>query len=357
MALTEIPTFSLHPEVALDELLAGPAADAADGRHVVFAHALTLTEKITRARDLESLATLSERRLRERKNDDSRFACARVGSAGDPEPLGRGNDVLNRPFLPADIDTAGGLIDRWIFVETDAIASFARVEADWVASIDWPGLEGIVAHVEMAGGDIEHQLDDLQGDARLLVGGAAVARRTAPPSSISSPEFLPPTCARSASAASPSMRASLARAGRRSSGPPRDAPTRASVLDHLGKPPVLEGLEGAQGSAWRRGIEHLAALPNAFVKCSGMPAEAGEAFDEVAGTFDRVALDAFGADRAMFGGDWPVSGSEGFRGAARARHRRAARRFQRRGVGAARGRHGPRVLSPQYIGCLTPFEW
>jgi len=84
------------------------------------------------------------------------------------------------------------------------------------------------------------------------------------------------------------------------------------VLDHLGKPPVLEGLDSAQGSAWRRGIERLAALPNVFVKCSGMPAEAGDAFHEIAGVFDRIALDAFGADRGMFGGDWPVSGSEGF---------------------------------------------
>ncbi|MGO1234933.1 MAG: amidohydrolase family protein [Microbacterium gubbeenense] len=226
-----------------------------------------------------------------------------------PHPWLEGNDVLNRPFLPADIDTAGGLIDRWIFVETDAIASFARVEADWVASIDWPGLEGIVAHVEMARGDIEHQLDDLQ-DARLLV-GVRPSLQNGPSEFISSPEFAADLreigergLAFDACVRWHQLDALVAAA--------ENAPDTRIVLDHLGKPPVLEGLEGAQGSAWRRGIEHLAALPNAFVKCSGMPAEAGEAFDEVAGTFDRVALDAFGADRAMFGGDWPVSGSEGF---------------------------------------------
>lgn len=226
-----------------------------------------------------------------------------------PHPWLEDVDVLNRPFLPADIDTAGGQISRWIFVETDAIASFARVEADWVASLDWPGLDGIVAHVEMARGDIAHQLDDLQ-DARLLV-GVRPSLQNGPSEFISSPEFA--SDLREVGARGLAFDAcvrwhqldALVEAA-------ETAPETRIVLDHLGKPPVLEGLVSAQGSAWRRGIERLASLPNVFVKCSGMPAEAGEAFDEVAGVFDRVALDAFGADRAMFGGDWPVSGSEGF---------------------------------------------
>jgi L-fuconolactonase len=216
---------------------------------------------------------------------------------------------LNRAFLPANIDTAGGRIGEWIFVETDAIAAFARAEADWVAGLDWPGLRGVVAHVEMARGDLEPQLDELQG-ARLLV-GVRPSVQNDPSDIIASAEFAADlrvigsrglafdACVRW------HQLDALADAATR-------APETRIVRDHLGKPPVLEGLESAQGSAWRRGIERLAELPNVFVKCSGVPAEAGDAFDEVAGVFDRLALDAFGADRAMFGSDWPVSGEAGF---------------------------------------------
>ena len=226
-----------------------------------------------------------------------------------PHPWLEEAEPLNRAFLPANIDTAGGRIGEWIFVETDAIPAFARAEADWAASLDWPGLVGIVAHVEMARGDIEAQLDELQG-ARLLV-GVRPSLQNGPADVISSEEFaadLREIASRGltfdACVRWHQLDALVSAA--------KAAPEARIVLDHLGKPPVLEGLDSAQGHAWRRGIEALAALPNVFVKCSGVPAEAGDAFDEVAGIFDRVALDAFGAQRAMFGSDWPVSGEVGF---------------------------------------------
>ena len=226
-----------------------------------------------------------------------------------PHPWLEEAPALNRAFLPGNIDTAGGRIGEWIFVETDAIPAFARAEADWVAGLDWPGLRGIVAHVEMARGDIEPQLDELEG-ARLLV-GVRPSLQNGPADVIASAELAADlrevgsrglvfdACVRWHQLEA-LVQASSA------------APETRIVLDHLGKPPVLEGLDSAQGSAWRRGIERLAALPNVFVKCSGVPAEAGQAFGEVAGVFDRVALDAFGAERAMFGSDWPVSGEVGF---------------------------------------------
>lgn len=226
-----------------------------------------------------------------------------------PHPWLEDAPPLNRAFFPGNIDTAGGRISEWVFIETDAIPAFARAEADWVASLDWPGLRGIVAHVEMARGDLDAQLDDLQG-ARLLV-GVRPSLQNGPTDIIASGEFAADL--RDIGSRGLAFDAcvrwhqieALAEAA-------AGAPDTRIVLDHLGKPPVLEGLESAQGSAWRRGIERLASLPNVFVKCSGVPGEAGDAFGEVAGIFDRVALDAFGAERAMFGSDWPVSGEVGF---------------------------------------------
>ena len=70
------------------------------------------------------------------------------------------------------------------------------------------------------------------------------------------------------------------------------------VLDHLGKPPPLAaGLDD-----WAIGIRTLAAEPNVTCKLSQILTVAGPPRPYV-----DVALKAFGAERVMFGSDWPVS--------------------------------------------------
>jgi L-fuconolactonase len=77
------------------------------------------------------------------------------------------------------------------------------------------------------------------------------------------------------------------------------------VLDHLAKPPVATGDDGT----WERDLRALAELPQARVKLSGMPPELRDDQEWVSAArpWLEVALDAFGADRAMVGSDWPVS--------------------------------------------------
>jgi L-fucono-1,5-lactonase len=75
------------------------------------------------------------------------------------------------------------------------------------------------------------------------------------------------------------------------------------VLDHAGKPPIA----GGDLRPWAAAVRALAALPNTTCKLSGLVTEAprgaqSPAFAAVA----EVVLDAFGADRVMFGSDWPV---------------------------------------------------
>jgi L-fuconolactonase len=79
-------------------------------------------------------------------------------------------------------------------------------------------------------------------------------------------------------------------------------PDLVFVLDHAGKPAIGSGL-----STWKADVTEFAAQPNTVCKLSGLVTEAPpgagpEAFAEVAG----VVLEAFGADRVMFGSDWPV---------------------------------------------------
>ncbi|AXK36336.1 amidohydrolase [Streptomyces armeniacus] len=83
-------------------------------------------------------------------------------------------------------------------------------------------------------------------------------------------------------------------------------PELAFVLDHLGKPPVASGaLE-----PWAGAVRRLAALPNTAGKLSGLVTEAAPGAWTVGGLrpYAETALDAFGADRLMFGSDWPVCG-------------------------------------------------
>lgn len=76
------------------------------------------------------------------------------------------------------------------------------------------------------------------------------------------------------------------------------------VLDHLGKPAI-----GGEGEAeWRRQLRRLAAAPHVLCKLSGLVTEVATAQidpDAIHRHLD-AALEAFGAERMMFGSDWPV---------------------------------------------------
>jgi L-fucono-1,5-lactonase len=81
-------------------------------------------------------------------------------------------------------------------------------------------------------------------------------------------------------------------------------PEMRFVIDHLAKPPIRQG--GA--SVWDAWMPRLAALPNVYCKVSGLVTEAdwkGWTLDALKPYLDR-ALGWFGADRLMFGSDWPV---------------------------------------------------
>jgi L-fuconolactonase len=83
----------------------------------------------------------------------------------------------------------------------------------------------------------------------------------------------------------------------------RATPDLVFVLDHAGKPEI-----GSGGLAeWKADIAEFAALPNTACKLSGLVTEAplSAAPAEFAEVAD-VVLSVFGADRVMFGSDWPV---------------------------------------------------
>lgn len=81
-------------------------------------------------------------------------------------------------------------------------------------------------------------------------------------------------------------------------------PQQIFVLDHVGKPRI----KGQILDPWRENIRRLAERENVFCKLSGMVTEAdwqNWSKEDLQPYFD-VVLEAFGAERLMFGSDWPV---------------------------------------------------
>lgn len=77
------------------------------------------------------------------------------------------------------------------------------------------------------------------------------------------------------------------------------------VLDHLGRPPIGAG----RREPWWSAIADVARRPNVRAKLSGLYATVGDGAawtPEGNRPFVDHALDVFGAERLMIGGDWPI---------------------------------------------------
>ncbi|GAB3537139.1 amidohydrolase family protein [Arthrobacter tecti] len=83
-----------------------------------------------------------------------------------------------------------------------------------------------------------------------------------------------------------------------------DLPELNVVLDHLGKPPRgdAEAIE-----LWKNQLRQFAQLPNVTAKVSGLAAPGQPLTVEALQSVWDLALDVFGPERLMYGGDWPVS--------------------------------------------------
>jgi L-fuconolactonase len=77
------------------------------------------------------------------------------------------------------------------------------------------------------------------------------------------------------------------------------------ILDHLGTPRIRDG----SFESWRRNLVDFARRPNVACKISGLATETDHACwapGDLRPYLD-AALDSFGTERLLFGGDWPVA--------------------------------------------------
>ena len=82
-----------------------------------------------------------------------------------------------------------------------------------------------------------------------------------------------------------------------------DLPELTLVVDHLGKPPrASDAFE-----AWHLALARVARHPHTVAKFSGLWSVSGPYSVDALRRVWEIALDLFGPDRLMYGGDWPIT--------------------------------------------------
>ena len=217
--------------------------------------------------------------------------------------------TLDRPHLPQDYDrsTAGVDIEAMVFVEVDVApgAHLAEVEFVHEQSRAEPRLRAIVASIPLERGAAVEA--DLAAYSRFPL--ARGVRRL-----IERHVGEPGWCLRDDFIAGVKL---LPKFGftfdlcvfhpqlDEATDLVRRCPEVTFVLDHIGKP----GIRIGQWEPWASELRAIAACPNVWCKISGVVTEA----DHAAWTEAQVApyiahaIDCFGFERVMYGGDWPVS--------------------------------------------------
>ncbi len=216
--------------------------------------------------------------------------------------------TLNRAFLPADFLSASAKanVTKIIFVECGCEPSQSLAEVEWISALATtePRLKGIVAHAALekgtaAAGELgklaTHPL--VKGVRRNLQGERSAGFCLQPEfvagiKLLAGFHFTFDACVRH------EQLCDLAELAQR-------VPEVNFVLNHFGKPDV----RNRKFQSWATDLKNISALPNMTCKISGLATEADWNSwqpSDLKMYFDQ-ALECFGFDRLLFGGDWPVA--------------------------------------------------
>lgn len=219
-----------------------------------------------------------------------------------------GIDLLDRTYELEEYaeHTRGIAIEAMVYLEVDVAPSYRLLEAQWVSALAEcePRLRGIVASAPVEDGDcVRSYLDALKALGPRVKGVRRLLQAERDDAFALRPDFVRGVQALADYSFSfdicivhrqlPSAIELVQR-----------CPNVSFILDHIAKPDIKASLR----DPWQSHIRALAALPNVVCKISGMVTEADHArwtTDDLRPYFETV-FDAFGEDRVMFGGDWPV---------------------------------------------------
>jgi L-fuconolactonase len=213
-------------------------------------------------------------------------------------------EKINRPYLPGDLPRqgTGWSMSGLVFVQADCVPEQGIEEARWVASLADDRIQGIVAFAPLEKGDAARaELDQLKDIP--LVKGVRRLIQSEPLGFCVQPDFVQGV----RSLADYGLSFDLCIYHPQLPDVIRlveQCPQIEFVLDHVGKPGIKDGLQ----DPWREQIVQLAAFPNVRCKISGMVTEADHDNWQPADLEPYIAhiIEAFGIERLMFGGDYPV---------------------------------------------------
>ena len=209
---------------------------------------------------------------------------------------------LRRNFLPEDLEP---ILERNRMDGTVVVQATTHPgEAAWLLELAGKHsfIRGVVAWVDLTSSHLPHALDTLQrnskfkgvrhpvhdeADERWLLRSDVVQglheleRRGTPYDLLLRPQHLKPAIELI-----------------------EKLPSLKMVIDHIAKPPIA----ARRMDDWAEDMQQISKAPNVYVKLSGMITEA----DTKLWTADHLrpyvqhVWSVFGADRCMFGSDWPV---------------------------------------------------
>jgi L-fuconolactonase len=215
--------------------------------------------------------------------------------------------TLNRAFLPAQLAQAAMAVNlrKIVFVQADCVPEDGLAEAAWVSQLAQtePRIQGIVAFAPLENGVASATyLEKLK--AFPLVKGVRRLIQSEKPGFASRPDFIQGVQQLAQFGFSfdicivhTQMLEVIELVSQ--------CPEVAFVLDHFGKPAIAD----KQLEPWTTQIRTLAQFPHISCKLSGLVTEADHRNWTVGDLrpYLELAMDAFGPQRLMFGGDWPVS--------------------------------------------------
>jgi L-fuconolactonase len=218
--------------------------------------------------------------------------------AGEPD--------LGRAFRPADFGPlASGDVDAVVFVEANVANGQSADEVAWVneLAVAEPRIAGIVAFVDLLD---EPQCDAALADFRRMprVVGVRHNIQHQPAGFALQPAFVRGVQAVGASGFPFDLCITADQLGETIDLVQR-CPDVTFVLDHCAKPAIRDDAY----DVWARDLERLASSERVSCKISGLLTEAREdqrSADGLARWIERVR-DCFGAERLLYGSDWPVS--------------------------------------------------
>jgi L-fuconolactonase len=213
-------------------------------------------------------------------------------------------DALRKPFDWPEFSaaSAGTAVEGIVYVQVDTTPAYGLLEARWAAA--QPSVGAIVGWAPVDDGEIARTYLDALIDVSPRIRGVRRLIQSEPdPAIVLERGFLDGV------RLLPEYGLSFDICIRYQQMPAivqmvRACPETSFILDHVGKPDIRNGVL----EPWREQLSCLAAFPNVVCKVSGIVTEAnvgGWTSGDIE-PYVHHALNVFGEDRVLFGGDWPV---------------------------------------------------